>query len=167
MFRLSDIIVLAVKPQVVCPVLQDLTAQNEDGIFQYKSFISIAAGITIDSIETVLPRATKSVIRVMPNIPCTVGECAAAMALGSQSKSSDKQACEIIFGAVGKISEVPEKLIDAVTGLSGSGPAYVFMFIEALADGGVRAGLPRDVALQLAAQTVRGAATMVLESGNK
>jgi pyrroline-5-carboxylate reductase len=165
LFLSSDIVILAVKPQVVVPVLSELKASCDERIFESKSFISIAAGVTISSMESTLPACTRSVIRVMPNTPCTVGECAAAMALGSRSQLSDKDICEKIFQAVGSICEVPEKLIDSVTGLSGSGPAYVFLFIEALADGGVRMGLTRDVALRLAAQTVKGAAAMVLESG--
>ena len=101
----------------------------------------------------------------MPNTPCLVGMTAAAFALGQDTKDGDKDTTSIIFGAVGLALEVPEDQLDAVTGLSGSGPAYVYQFIEALSDGGVRAGLPRAVATQLAAQTVKGAAEMVLATG--
>jgi pyrroline-5-carboxylate reductase len=162
--QFSDIIIIAVKPNVVVPMLTEMASRLGHDNFAGKSFISIAAGISIKDIETCIPNA-KSVIRVMPNTPCVVGQSAAAYAAGSKSVKEDKDTCETIFNAVGTISEVPEKLMDAVTGLSGSGPAYVFMLIEALADGGVRAGLPRNIAMQLAAQTVKGAATMVLETG--
>jgi len=101
----------------------------------------------------------------MPNTPCLVGEAATGFALGSLANDKDRQTVLEIFGSVGKAMEVTETLLNAVTGLSGSGPAFVFQFIEALSDGGVRAGLPRNVATQLAAQTVKGAAEMVLETG--
>mmetsp|Transcript_18324 Transcript_18324/g.19092 ORF Transcript_18324/g.19092 Transcript_18324/m.19092 type:complete len:285 (+) Transcript_18324:11-865(+) len=163
--RFADVIIIATKPDVVKPCLLNLQEYLSLDEFNEKSFISIAAGVSISSLEEYLPIQTKSVIRVMPNTPCLVGQSAAAFSPGSKSTEEDKLICNAIFNSVGTISEVPEKLMDAVTGLSGSGPAYVFMFIEALADGGVRAGLPRNIALQLAAQTVRGAATMCLESG--
>ncbi|KAF6257911.1 pyrroline-5-carboxylate reductase [Scenedesmus sp. NREL 46B-D3] len=105
------------------------------------------------------------VCRVMPNTPCLVGETAAAMCLGGKATSEDAEIVVALFSAVGKIYQLDEKLLSAVTGLSGSGPAYIYMLIEALADGGVRAGLPRDVAQGLAAQTVYGSAKMVLETG--
>jgi pyrroline-5-carboxylate reductase len=101
----------------------------------------------------------------MPNTPCLVGEAATGFALGSLATDSDRQIVQTIFGSVGLASEISEVLLNAVTGVSGSGPAYVFQFIEALSDGGVRAGLPRSVATQLAAQTVKGAAEMVLQTG--
>lgn len=101
----------------------------------------------------------------MPNTPCLVGETAAAMCLGQRAGKAEADLLQQLFESVGRIFRVEEKLLSAVTGLSGSGPAYVFLAIEALADGGVRSGLPRDVAQALAAQTVLGAAKLVLESG--
>lgn len=101
----------------------------------------------------------------MPNTPCLVGETAAAMCLGGKAEKNDAEVVHTLMSAVGTIYIVDEKLLGAVTGLSGSGPAYIFLMIEGLADGGVRAGLPRDIAQQLAAQTVLGAAKMVLETG--
>ncbi len=101
----------------------------------------------------------------MPNTPCLVGETASAMCLGGKASEADGDVVRVLFNSVGTIFKVEEKLLSAVTGLSGSGPAYVFVMIEALADGGVRAGLPRDIAQQLAAQTVLGSAKMVLETG--
>lgn len=106
-----------------------------------------------------------SVIRVMPNTPVFVGEVAAAIALGKKASKKDGDLVTALFNSVGYCAAVDEKMISAVTGVSGSGPAYIFILIEALADGGVRAGLPRDIAQKLAAQTVLGAAKMVLESG--
>lgn len=108
---------------------------------------------------------TPRIIRVMPNTPCLVGETAAAMCLGQRAGKAEADLLQQLFESVGRIFRVEEKLLSAVTGLSGSGPAYVFLAIEALADGGVRSGLPRDVAQALAAQTVLGAAKLVLESG--
>ncbi|MCL6561063.1 MAG: pyrroline-5-carboxylate reductase, partial [Firmicutes bacterium] len=105
------------------------------------------------------------VVRVMPNTPCLLGEGASAYAPGTHAGTRDTSRAEAIFASVGLAIEVKESLLDAVTGLSGSGPAYVYMIIEALTDGGVRMGLPREVAHTLAAQTVLGAAKMVLESG--
>jgi pyrroline-5-carboxylate reductase len=105
------------------------------------------------------------VIRAMPNTPALVGMGAAAYCLGSTATRDDAATAARLLGAVGLAVEVPERLMDAVTGLSGSGPAYVYLVIEALADGGVRSGLPRADALKLAAQTVLGAASMVMETG--
>ena len=105
------------------------------------------------------------VIRVMPNTPVFVGEVASAIALGSKATKEDSNLVSELFNSVGYCAPVPETLINAVTGVSGSGPAYVFIMIEALADGGVRAGLPRDISQKLAAQTVLGAAKMVLDLG--
>ena len=160
----SDIIIIAVKPDVVGPVLDELVSRLSPEVFEKKCFISIAAGISIAAMEARLPPTTKGIIRVMPNTACMVGMSASAYAANSRTTKQDKEICEKIFSSVGTICEVDEKLMDAVTGLSGSGPAYVFMFIEALADGGVRMGLPRAAALQLAAQTVKGAASIVLET---
>lgn len=125
--------------------------------------ISIAAGVTLAELERDLPQ--RRVVRIMPNTPCQVGEGASCYSLGQWANTYDREIVEVLFGAVGLIREVQEPLLNAVTGLSGSGPAFVYMFIEALADGGVRAGLTRDVALKLAAQTVKGAAEMVLTTG--
>jgi pyrroline-5-carboxylate reductase len=110
-------------------MLHELSGQLSHDLFATKSFISIAAGITIDDIEACIPNA-KSVIRVMPNTPCLVGQSAAAYACGSKSGEDDKKSCEAIFNSVGTISEVPEKLMDAVTGLSGSGPACMHLLLN-------------------------------------
>jgi len=156
----SDIVFLCVKPQGVKPLLQEvgaaLTAQH--------LLVSIATGITLADLEAASGGACR-VVRVMPNTPCMVGQTAAALCLGSKASPGDEAAVKTLFSAVGRCYTVGEHLIDAVTGLSGSGPAYVFLVIEALSDGGVRAGLPRDIATGLAAQTVAGAAAMVLQTG--
>jgi pyrroline-5-carboxylate reductase len=119
--------------------------------------------VTLARLEAGL--GSSRVIRVMPNTPCLVGSSAAAYSLGSAATKSDGELVEQFLHSVGIAVRVDEKLLDAVTGLSGSGPAFVYLMIEALSDGGVRAGLPRDIATQLAAQTVRGAAEMVLQTG--
>lgn len=156
----SDVIVLSVKPQVMESVLNGIS-DVADGS---KLILSIAAGITIDFIKSRL-RGNPRIIRVMPNTPALLKEGAAAMAPSENSTDEDLKLALEVFSSVGKAVVVDEGLMDAVTGLSGSGPAYVFLFIEALADGGVKMGLAREVALQLAAQTVAGAARMVLELG--
>lgn len=162
-------IILAVKPNIIPKVCQDVVAatsdDNDEKGEKSPVIISIAAGVTLATLEKHLPN--RRVVRVMPNTPCLVGEAAAGFALGELAKrnESDREIVKTIFGSVGLAMEVSEHLLDAVTGLSGSGPAYVFQFIEALSDGGVRSGLPRNVATQLAAQTVKGAAEMVLETG--
>jgi pyrroline-5-carboxylate reductase len=125
--------------------------------------VSIAAGITLAALEAAA--AGMRVIRAMPNTPALVGKGAAAYCLGATASREDAATAARLLGSVGLAVEVPERLMDAVTGLSGSGPAYVYLVIEALADGGLRAGLPRADALKLAAQTVLGAATMVMETG--
>lgn len=157
--RAKNVIILAVKPNVIPLVCADV-ANTEDST---ALVISIAAGVSIQTLETFLPG--RRVIRVMPNTPCLVGEAATGYALGTLANDNDRQMVNSIFGSVGLASEMDEFLLNAVTGLSGSGPAYVYQFIEALADGGVRAGLPRAVAMQLAAQTVKGAAEMVIQTG--
>ena len=164
--NVSDAIILAVKPNVITTVCKDITQHATSCASDTSSgplIISIAAGVTLSTLEEHLPG--RRVVRVMPNTPCLVGEAASGYALGSLATDQDRQIVNTIFGSVGIAMEVSESLLDAVTGLSGSGPAYVFQFIEALSDGGVRSGLPRDVATRLAAQTVKGAAEMVLKTG--
>lgn len=151
-------VVLAVKPNVIPDICREIASVDSNALI-----ISIAAGVTLGQLESYLPG--KRVVRVMPNTPCMVGETAAGFALGKNCNDNDREIVKILFGSVGLAMEVKEYLLDAVTGVSGSGPAYVFQFIEALSDGGVRCGLPRDVATQLAAQTCKGAAEMVLKTG--
>ncbi len=155
-----DTLVLAVKPQVMAAVL----AEVKPHIAARHVVVSIAAGVTLKTLADGLGDKTR-LVRVMPNTPCLVGASAAGFAPGSTATPEDVVLVGRLFGAVGKAFAVPEPLLDAVTGLSGSGPAFVYVMIEALADGGVRVGLPRDVAQALAAQTVLGAAKMVLETG--
>lgn len=127
--------------------------------------ISVAAGLTTAWLEARAPAGAR-VIRCMPNTPALVGKGAAAFCRGRNANSADADQARLLLGSVGLVVELPETLMDAVTGLSGSGPAFVYVMIEALADGGVRAGLPRAEAQKLAAQTVLGAAAMVLETGH-
>lgn len=157
-FSNSNVVVIAVKPNDVQAAVKDIEVGKGTIV------ISIAAGVTIKALESFLPAGTK-VIRVMPNTPCLVKEVAAAAAKGTNCDDDDLEVALRLFRAVGTAVAVEEKKLDAVTGLSGSGPAYGFVIIEALADGGVRMGLPRDQALKLAAQTMLGAAKMVLETG--
>jgi pyrroline-5-carboxylate reductase len=154
-----DIILIATKPGIVGDVLRKISSL----VTADQLVISIAAGIRLESMQSLLAHAVP-VIRVMPNTAATVNEAATAMARGIHADDRHISIAMEMFQAVGKAVEVEEKLMDAVTGLSGSGPAYVFMLIEALMDGGVKAGLNRDTARLLAAQTVFGAAKMVLES---
>lgn len=156
----SDVVFLAVKPQQMLGVYDELTGGAAAG----KLVVSIAAGVTLAALSAGLgPKARY--IRVMPNTPALVGHGASGYALGTDATADDAALVERLLGAVGRAYKLDEKLIDAVTGLSGSGPAFVYVMIEALSDGGVRVGLPRDVATGLAAQTVLGAAAMVLETG--
>lgn len=156
----SDILILAVKPQNMTDLLREIKPH-----LQAKHLlISIAAGITIQQIADAVG-ADRRIIRVMPNTPCLVGASASAFAASANATAADVQLTERLMSSVGKAAQVPEKLLDAVTGLSGSGPAYVAVIIEALADGGVRMGLPRDLALTLAAQTVLGSAKLLLDTG--
>jgi len=157
----SDIVLLCVKPQVMDEVLTDIAPAVNP---QRHCVISIAAGVPIARLEAKLPEGTR-VVRVMPNTPAQVLEGATAIALGTHATETHQQIAHAIFRAVGLVVDVPEKLMDAVTALSGSGPAYAFVFMEALADAGVNLGLPREVALKLAAQTLLGAAKMLLETG--
>lgn len=156
----ADVVILAVKPQVLGPVLKALS-----GDLHRVLVISIAAGVTIQSMTSQAPTATR-VIRAMPNMPALVREGITALSWSGTLTEEDQEIARTVFQAVGRVIPVEERLMDAVTGLSGSGPAYVFQAIEALADGGVKMGLPRQIAEVLAAQTVLGAAKMVLESGD-
>ncbi|MEW4526453.1 MAG: pyrroline-5-carboxylate reductase [Maioricimonas sp. JB045] len=158
--RQGRVLFVAVKPQYVGPVLDEIReSAGEDHLL-----VSIAAGVTLETLaEHAGPE--RRIVRVMPNTPALVNAGAAGFALGAQATPEDGDLVQQLLSAVGVAYQVPESLLDAVTGLSGSGPAYVFQIIEALADGGVRSGLPRDVAQSLAAQTVLGAARMVLETG--
>lgn len=158
--RKAQAIILAVKPSSVLPVLAEIKPLYT----REHLIISIAAGIKLELIEGGLGMGAR-VVRVMPNTPALAGASASAFATGSSVLPEDVELTRKLFGAVGEIVEVKEPLLDAVTGLSGSGPAYICLVIEALSDGGVAAGLPRDIATRLAAQTVLGTAKMVLESG--
>ena len=155
-----DVLVLAVKPQVMAAVLAELRPLLKPRHL----VISIAAGVMLQTLGEALGAGTR-MVRVMPNTPCLVGASASGYAAGSAATADDVALVGQLFGAVGKAFALPEHLLDAVTGLSGSGPAFIYVLIEALADGGVRVGLPREVAQTLAAQTVFGAAKMVLETG--
>jgi pyrroline-5-carboxylate reductase len=157
--RQAGVIFLAVKPQSFSEVARDLAGVDTQG----KLLVSILAGVTLTALCQEL--RTGRVVRVMPNTPCLIGRGASAYALGAGATEEDGRLVATLLGAVGAAHCLPEKLLDAVTGLSGSGPAYVYLIIEALSDGGVRMGLPRGVAAALATQTVLGAAEMVAQSG--
>jgi len=155
----SDVAVLAVKPNVLLPVLRDL-----DKAVAAKLVVTVAAGMPISRVESGLPEGAR-VVRAMPNINCAVRESCTAICPGTHAGEEDMKAAEAIFRAVGMTFRVEEGKMDAVTALSGSGPAYAFVFIEALSDAGVLHGLPRSEATRMAAQTLLGAGKMVLESG--
>jgi pyrroline-5-carboxylate reductase len=155
----ADAVIIAVKPQIIDSVLSEIARK----IGKTKLVISVAAGVPLSRLEGKLEKGAR-VVRVMPNIACVVGAGAAGFAGGAHATAADLETVGAILNSFGVALPVEEKYLDAVTGLSGSGPAYVFMFIEALADGGVQAGLARDVALKLAMQTVYGAARLALES---
>ncbi len=158
--RKADIIIIAVKPHQVIELLNEL----HDQITSKHLFISIAAGVSLAQLEEALGHKAR-VIRVMPNTPALVGEGASGFARGANAKAADAKLAKQLLESVGMAIEVPEHLINSITGLSGSGPAYGFQMIEAMSDGAVAAGLPRDLATPLAAQTLLGAAKMVLETG--
>ncbi|KAE8687649.1 Pyrroline-5-carboxylate reductase [Hibiscus syriacus] len=155
----SDVIIFSVKPQVV----KNVVLQLRPLLSKKKLLVSIAAGIKLKDLEEWAGHGR--FIRVMPNTPSAVGMAASVMSLGESATEQDGELVGKLFGSVGKIWKADEKLFDAVTGLSGSGPAYIYLAIEALADGGVAAGLPRELALGLASQTVLGAASMAVQSG--
>jgi pyrroline-5-carboxylate reductase len=155
----ADIVIVAVKPQIVDSVVKEIAAK----LGKTKLLVSVAAGVTLSRIEASAGAGAR-VVRVMPNVSCVVGAGAAGYAGGAKASAEDLERVGAILNSFGIGLPMEEKYLDAVTGLSGSGPAYVFLFIESLADGGVQVGLPRDVALKLALQTVYGAARMALES---
>jgi pyrroline-5-carboxylate reductase len=158
----SELVLLAVKPQQVSEVLEEIAPAIKAS---RPLLVSVAAGVTLQALSERLGLSDCRLVRVMPNTPCLVGASASAYAAGPAATPQDVQLVDRLFNAVGRAFPVHEKLLDAVTGLSSSGPAYVFVIIEALSDGGVRMGLPRDLATQLAAQTVLGSAKMLLETG--
>ncbi len=156
----ADIIFLAIKPQQMPQVFAELHQVAESNHL----IVSIAAGISLKTMAAGLGEGVR-LIRVMPNTPCLVGCGASAFSRGAHATDDDAILVQRLLSNVGIAVEVPEKLLDAVTGLSGSGPAYIYQIIESLSDGGVRMGLPRETATKLAAQTVLGAAQMVLSTG--
>ncbi len=156
----ADVVVIAVKPQIVDRILEPISK----GISEADLVVSIAAGVPVDAIEARLP-AKARVVRAMPNTAAIALAGATAVAPGTHASKHDVEIARALFEAVGRCVVLDESLLDAVTGLSGSGPAYVMVIIDALADGGVKVGLGRDVALLLAAQTVYGAAKLQLETG--
>lgn len=156
----SQVIILAVKPQVMEPVL----TLYREYLSDQHLLISIAAGVTLSQMERCLSEQMR-IIRVMPNTPALVLAGASAISGNKNASREDMAVCSQIFSAVGTCVEVPESLLDAVTGLSGSGPGYVFTFLEAMIDGGVLAGIPRPLAEQLALQTLYGSAKLAMESG--
>ena len=158
--KAATVLILATKPDQIATAVAEIS-----GVFTKNHLvISIAAGVTLAKLEALLPAGAR-VIRVMPNTPALVGAGASGFALGKNATAEDGELTKKLLSAVGIAMQVKENLLDAVTGLSGSGPAYVYQFIEALSDGGVAAGLPREVATRLAAQTVLGGAKMVLDTG--
>jgi pyrroline-5-carboxylate reductase len=158
--RESNLVVLSVKPQVIDKVLTEISGD----VRTEQLVVSVAAGVPIDALEARLPPGSR-VVRAMPNTPATVDAGATAIAGGSHAREDDLRIARELFEAVGRVVILDEALLDAVTGLSGSGPAYIMLIIEALADGGVKVGLHRDTALLLAAQTVFGSAKLLLETG--
>lgn len=157
----SEVVVLAVKPQLAKVVLSEIVGSN----LPPQLLVSVMAGVGTSVIERVFAAPVR-VVRVMPNTPALVLQAASAIAAGASALPEDVALVQELFDVVGKSWLVEERLMDAVTGLSGSGPAYVLTFVEALADAGVRNGLPRDVAMGLAIQTVAGTAQLLAESGD-
>ncbi|XP_042205121.1 pyrroline-5-carboxylate reductase 3-like [Homarus americanus] len=157
----TDIVVICVKPNIIGQVLRDL---HPCVTLSRPLVTSVALGVTLADIETALPPESR-VIRVMPNTPALVQMAASVFAKGRHATLDDARLTHRMLSAVGECDEVPETFLDAATGLSGSGPAYMYVALEALADGGVKMGLPRSLALKLAAQTMMGSAKMVLATG--
>lgn len=158
--RTGEVVICAVKPGSVDGVLREIAPAISGG----QLFISVAGGIELDYLEARLPDGVP-VVRAMPNVAAVVGESMTALALGKAVQERECVRAEEVFQAVGRTVVVPESCLDAVTGLSGCGPAYVAILVEALADGGVKMGLPRETALELAVQTVLGTARLLQETG--
>lgn len=156
----ADVLILAVKPQM----FEEVIAQIREKVKAQTLIISIAAGKTISWIEEAFGRQIK-LVRCMPNTPAMVGEGCSGVCRNSAVTGQEMELCMKLLGSFGMAEEIPERLIDAVGGVSGSSPAFVFLFIEALADGGVKAGMPRQQAYRFAAQTVLGSAKLMLETG--
>jgi pyrroline-5-carboxylate reductase len=157
--RACGIVILAVKPDVVHSLLDSVRDSIESRLI-----VSIAAGVSISSLQEHFQVAQR-MIRVMPNTPALIGEGMSVICAGESAGDEDAARVEYLFGLIGRTMRLPEKLMDAATALSGCGPAYVYTVLQAMADGGVKMGIPRDRALMLAAQTVLGSARMVMESG--
>jgi len=155
----ADVLFLTVKPQVIDEVVDEITPV----VSKSTVIVSVAAGVSLSTLQNKMPEAP--IVRVMPNTPVAVGEGMSALALGKYATSAVGAMVSSIFAAVGKVVTVSEDLMDAVTGLSGSGPGYAYILIDALTDAGVRVGFSRQTALLLSAQTLLGAAKMVLETG--
>ncbi|MDS1029604.1 pyrroline-5-carboxylate reductase [Bacillota bacterium LX-D] len=155
----ADILILAVKPQIIKKVLTELNSVLEPG----KLVISMVAGIPLALLEEFLPHSP--VIRVMPNTPCLIGKGISAFSLGSKATEEDQAVAQKILIALGETICLPETMLDAVTAVSGSGPAYVYLFIEAFIDAGVKIGLPRDIAQKLVLQTILGSTELVSKTG--
>jgi pyrroline-5-carboxylate reductase len=158
--RGAEVTIIAVKPTVVPSVCEDI----RDALAPGTLVVSVAASVTTRALEAALG-AQVPVVRVMPNTPCLLGEGMSVLARGTNAKDEHLRLARALFDAVGRTAVLDERLMDGVTGLSGSGPAYVYVVIESLAEAGVKVGIPRDVSTLLAAQTVLGAARMVLELG--
>jgi len=156
----SDLVLLCVKPQTVREVTEEIAGEMNPG----KQLISIAASVPTRYIEEILVSEVP-VVRAMPNTPCVIGFGMTGLCKGKFADESHLDIAKTLFDSVGMTVTVEEKRMDAVTGLSASGPAFIYIILESLAEGGVKVGLPRDVATLLAAQTVQGAARMVLETG--
>jgi pyrroline-5-carboxylate reductase len=157
----AEVVVLAVKPADIGPLATDIAAALGDKTL----VVSVAAGITTGFLESKLAAGTR-VVRVMPNTPMLVGEGMSAIASGSHAGDADLDRAESLLASVGRVVRLPESQLDAVTALSGSGPAYIFLLVEALIDAGVLLGLPRAVASELAIQTALGSAVMLRDSGD-
>jgi pyrroline-5-carboxylate reductase len=153
--RGADIVILAVKPQIFAKVLVEVRHEIEDALL-----ISIAAGISTEKIEKALEPGVR-VIRAMPNTPATIKQAATALSQGTHATETDVALAEAMFKEIGRVAVVDEVHLDAITGLCGSGPAYVFLIIEAFADAGVKVGLSREIATELAVQTIQGSARLL------